>query len=110
MGSPTSPLNFKIDANMRSPATVELPSANVLGTKKPPEPLIMQAKGQMTMSRRQLEISEAEVTHKARMKQRLDKKVTLCRVPIKYPVIMNHQRLIVNNPLELDEGIYDNSG
>lgn len=62
------------------------------------------------MSRRQLEISEAEVIHKARMKQRLDKKVTLCRVPIKYPVVMNNQRLIANNPLVLDEDIYNNSG
>lgn len=53
---------------MLSPATVVLPSLNVLGTKKPPEPLIMMTKGQMSMSRRQLEISEAEVTHKARIR------------------------------------------
>jgi len=86
---------------MLSPATVELPSAFVLGTKKPPEPLIMMAKSQMTMSRRQLEISEAEVTQKARIKQRLDKKVTLVRVPIKHPlVVISHQRIIMKNPLQ----------
>jgi hypothetical protein len=68
--SPCSPSNFKTtNANMiLSPATVVLPSLNVLGTKKPPEPLIMMTKGQMSMSRRQLEISEAEVTHKARIR------------------------------------------
>jgi hypothetical protein len=52
--SPGSPSNFQSSTahNMLSPATVELPSTYVLGTKKPPEPLIMMAKGQMTMSRR----------------------------------------------------------
>lgn len=107
--SPVSPpSNFKTSAaNMLSPATVELPSAFVLGTKKPPEPLIMMAKSQMTMSRRQLEISEAEVTQKARIKQRLDKKVTLVRVPIKKQVVMiNLHKLIVNNPME---DIYNNT-